>query len=129
VKVPPFDSDVEHEVVLALARVAQEHGAAGITCANTRPHEEPRLAVGRGGLSGRDLFARTPAMVAAVRDATSDALPVNACGGIATAADVRACLDAGATTVQLYTALVYGGPGIVGHLCRELAAGRVAAGA
>jgi dihydroorotate dehydrogenase len=129
VKLPPFVTDVEREVVLALAKIAQDRGAAALTCANTRPHEEPRLSVGRGGLSGRDLRAATPGIVAAVRETTGGALPVNACGGIATPDDVRACLDAGATTVQIYTSLVYEGPGIVGRLCRGLAAGRIPAGA
>jgi dihydroorotate dehydrogenase len=129
VKLPPFATDVEREVVLALARVAQEHGAAGLTCSNTRPHEEPRLSVGAGGLSGGELTAATPDIVTSVRDATGGALPVNACGGIASAEEVRACLDAGAATVQIYTSLVFEGPGIVGRLCRGLVAGRVAAGA
>jgi dihydroorotate dehydrogenase len=127
VKLPPFAGDVEREVVLALARIAAAHGAAGITCANTRPHEEPRLAAGRGGLSGKELSDRTPSIVAAVRDASG--LIVNACGGVATADDARACLEAGATTVQIYTALVYEGPGLVGDLCSGLIAGRVASGA
>jgi dihydroorotate dehydrogenase len=127
VKLPPFHGDVERDVVLALAAIAAEHGASGITCANTRPHEEPRLAVGRGGLSGRDLASATPALVAAVRDATG--LPVNACGGVATAEDVRTCLEAGATTVQVYTALVYEGPGLIGDLCAGLAPRRVPSGA
>jgi dihydroorotate dehydrogenase len=123
VKLPPFAGAVERDVVLALAQVATEHGAAGITCANTRPHEEPRLAVGRGGLSGRELSARTPAMVADVSASTG--LPVHACGGISTPADMRACLEAGAATVQIYTALVYEGPGVVGELAGGLAAGMV----
>jgi dihydroorotate dehydrogenase len=127
VKLPPFEGAVQREVVLALARIAAAHGAAGITCANTRPHEEPRLAAGRGGLSGKELSHRTPSIVAAVRDATG--LIVNACGGVATADDARACLEAGATTVQIYTALVYEGPGLVGDLCSGLIAGRVASGA
>jgi dihydroorotate dehydrogenase len=127
VKLPPFAGDTEREAVLALARIAAAHGAAGITCANTRPHEEPRLAVGRGGLSGKELSDRTPSIVAAVREATG--LIVNACGGVATADDARACLEAGASTVQIYTALVYGGPGLVGDLCSGLMAGRVASGA
>jgi dihydroorotate dehydrogenase len=127
VKLPPFTGDVEREVVLALARIAAGHGAAGITCANTRPHEEPRLAAGRGGLSGEELSDRTPSIVAAVREATG--LIVNACGGVATPEDVRACLEAGAATVQIYTALVYEGPGLVGDLCRGLIAGRVSSGA
>ena len=127
VKVPPFTGSVERDVVLALASIAAERGAAGITCANTRPHEEPRLAAGRGGLSGRVLSAGLPDMVAAVREATG--LPVNACGGVSTTADVRACLDAGATTVQVYTALVYEGPGLVGDLCAGLLERRVPSGA
>ena len=48
-------------------------------------------------------------------------MPINACGGIFTAADALACLEAGATTVQLYTGLVFEGPGIVGELTRGLA--------
>ena len=50
-------------------------------------------------------------------------MPIVACGGIFTADDVRRCLDAGATAVQLYTGLIYRGPGIVGELTRGLLAG------
>jgi dihydroorotate dehydrogenase len=49
-------------------------------------------------------------------------VPVNACGGISTASDAAACLDAGATTVQLYTGLIYRGPGVVGQIAHGLAA-------
>jgi dihydroorotate dehydrogenase len=121
VKLPPFVTDVEHEVVLALARVARGAGAAGLTCSNTRPVQEARLSVGSGGLSGRDLFARTPEIVAEVRTAIEEALPINASGGISTASEALACLEAGATTVQIYTSLIYRGPGVVGELTRGLA--------
>ena len=47
-------------------------------------------------------------------------MPVNACGGIFTADDAMTCLDAGATTVQIYSALVYEGPGIVGEIASGL---------
>ena len=60
VKLPPFATDVERDVVLALAWIAQEAGASGLTCSNTRLVGEPRLSVGRGGLSGRALWQRTP---------------------------------------------------------------------
>jgi dihydroorotate dehydrogenase len=122
VKLPPFATEVEREVVLALARVARDAGATGLTCSNSRPVQEPRLAVGAGGLSGSDLFARTPEIVAEVRTATEGALPINASGGISTASDALACLEAGATTVQIYTSLIYRGPGVVGELTRGLAA-------
>jgi len=49
-------------------------------------------------------------------------LPVNACGGVITVDDALACLDAGATTVQVYTGLIYRGPALVGELARGLAA-------
>jgi dihydroorotate dehydrogenase len=47
-------------------------------------------------------------------------VPIVACGGIGSAADVVACLEAGATTVQLYTALVYEGPTLVATITRDL---------
>ena len=46
---------------------------------------------------------------------------MNACGGVSSADDVLACLEAGATTVQIYSSLVYEGPGIVGSLTDGLA--------
>jgi dihydroorotate dehydrogenase len=58
-----------------------------------------------------------------VAAATGRSVPILACGGIFTVEDVRACLDAGATAVQLYTGLIYRGPGIVGDLTRGLSAG------
>jgi dihydroorotate dehydrogenase len=121
VKLPPFVTDVEREVVLAQARIAQEAGARGLTCSNTRLVRDTRLAVGQGGLSGRALWPQTLEIVAAVREATGAEIPVNACGGVFTANDVVDCLDAGAATVQIYTSLIYEGPGIVGELTRGLA--------
>jgi dihydroorotate dehydrogenase len=122
VKLPPFVGDVEREVVLALAGIARDAGADGLTCSNTRPVEDTRLAVGRGGLSGRALWPQTPRIVAEVRSAVGDEPAINASGGIWTAEDVATCLDAGATTAQIYSAMIFEGPGIVGELTSGLAA-------
>jgi len=119
VKLPPFRTDIEREVVLALARIAIEGGADGLVCSNTRPVADRRLAVGRGGLSGRVLLGDTLRIVSEVREATEGAVPITACGGVFTAEDALACLRAGATTVQVYTGLVYRGP----RLVREMTAG------
>jgi dihydroorotate dehydrogenase len=121
VKLPPFTTGVERDVVLALASIAQESGASGLTCSNTRPVREPRLSAGAGGLSGRALWELTPSIVSDVRIATGGLMPIIACGGISTSDDVVACIEAGAAAVQLYSALVYEGPGIVGTLTRGLA--------
>ena len=120
VKLPPFATTTERGVVLALAGIAHESGAKGLTCGNSRPVTDARLAAGEGGLSGRPLWDRTPASVAEVVEATGGELAVNACGGIFTAEDASSCLQAGAASVQVYTALVYEGPRLVGELCRGL---------
>jgi dihydroorotate dehydrogenase len=122
VKLPPFEEGTEKEVVLALARVAHEAGARGLTCGNTRPVEDGRMAVGRGGLSGKPLWPRTAASVEEVCRATGGELDVNACGGVFTAEDVAECLAAGAATVQVYTGLIYEGPGLPGKLTRGMLA-------
>ncbi|MGZ8618703.1 MAG: dihydroorotate dehydrogenase 2 [Actinomycetota bacterium] len=121
VKVPPFETTTEREVVLALATIAVGAGADGVTIGNTRPVDDVRLTVGRGGRSGRDLWPTTVPAVAAVREAVGPGSAVNACGGVSTADDVLACLEAGATTVQVYSSLVFEGPRIVGSLTDGLA--------
>ncbi|MBK8987662.1 MAG: quinone-dependent dihydroorotate dehydrogenase [Chloroflexi bacterium] len=76
-----------------------------------------------GGLSGRPLAARSTEIIAYIARQTGSRLPIIGVGGVSTAADVQAKLDAGAKLVQLYTGLVYGGPGIAGRILRHLAAG------
>jgi dihydroorotate dehydrogenase len=119
VKLPPIgDHPAE---IMGLARVALNAGASGLTCFNTLPVDEPRLSTARGGLSGPPLTDRTVAGIREVRREVGAALPINACGGVTTAADAMACLEAGATTVQLYTALIYEGPRIVRSINEGLA--------
>ena len=119
-KLPPFTSDGDRTRVLDLARDAIDAGAQGLVCSNTIPVQEPRLAAGRGGLSGAPLRELTPRIVSDVAAATGRVVPIVASGGISTTEDVRACLEAGATAVQLYSGLIYRGPGIVGELTRGL---------
>jgi dihydroorotate dehydrogenase len=120
VKLPPFINPVQREVVLALARIATEAGADGLTASNARPVQDARLSVGAGGLSGRALWAFTPTIVADLREAVGGMTSIQACGGVFTVEDVKTCLEAGATTVQVYTALIYEGPGLPGALTRGL---------
>jgi dihydroorotate dehydrogenase len=122
-KLPPFTTDDDRATVLDLARAAVDAGAHGLVCSNTLPTEEPRLAAGRGGLSGGPLTERTPRTVSDVAAATGETVAIVASGGIFTSQDVRRCLDAGASAVQLYTGLIYRGPGIVGALTRGLLPG------
>jgi dihydroorotate dehydrogenase len=120
VKVPPFVDDEGRDGVLALVRAAHEAGAHAITATNTLPVSDARMSTGRGGLSGGPLTAATPQIVRAINDEIGGTMPINACGGIFTAADARACLDAGAATVQVYTSLIYEGPAVAGQIAKGL---------
>ncbi len=75
-----------------------------------------------GGLSGAPLFERSTAVLAAFRAALPPQVALIGVGGVATAEDVLAKLRAGASAVQLYTALVYEGPGLIRRLKHDLAA-------
>ena len=66
-----------------------------------------------GGLSGRPVFAKSTRLLAEFKGALGDSMPLIGVGGIASAKDAQAKLDAGATALQLYTALVYEGPALV----------------
>ncbi len=122
VKVPPYrrDDDEERERVLRLVRVCREEGADAVTAANTIPVEDARLAAGRGGLSGRPILEHTLAMLPEVRSELGAEVGLNACGGVASADDARRALSAGADTAQLYTALIFQGPGLVEEICEGL---------
>ena len=128
VKLPPFETGREREAVLGLARVAVEGGADGLTCSNTRPVRDVRLSTGGGGLSGRAVSRDTVRIVSEVAQAIEREVPIAACGGVSSTGDALACLDAGASTVQLYTSLVFRGPGVVGELTAGLATGLRARG-
>jgi dihydroorotate dehydrogenase len=77
-----------------------------------------------GGLSGVPFTKRNTEIVAYVRKQVGARLPIVAVGGIFTGDDVRAKLDAGATLVQVYTGLIYRGPGMVRDILRGLLAAR-----
>src|SRR5206468_11112394 len=100
-------------------------GIDGIVVANTTVARPPGLrsphAGEAGGLSGRPLFAPSTALLADMYRLTEGRLPLIGVGGLASAADAYAKIRAGASLVQLYTALVFAGPGLLGDIKRGLA--------
>src|SRR5690606_35381444 len=82
--------------------------------------KSPRAAE-PGGLSGRPLAALYTDMLRRIRRLTQGKLPVIGCGGIFTAEDEYEKIRAGASLVQLYTSLIYEGPGVVRDIVRGLA--------
>jgi dihydroorotate dehydrogenase len=92
--------------------------ASGLILANTTLARERMRSPGAGewgGLSGRPLLARTMPLVARARSLAGDRLAIVASGGLASAEDVAGAFDAGADLVQLWTGLVYRGPGLIGE--------------
>ncbi len=121
VKIAPDLSWAELDEILTTVTGA---GVDGIIIANTTISRDGLTGAARaesGGLSGRPLAERATALVAHAHRQTDGALPIIGAGGVATADGARRMLDAGAAVIQLYTALVYGGPGLPGRLLRDLA--------
>ena len=106
-----------------IAEVALSAGIAGIIATNTTlardglrsPHRDQA-----GGLSGAPLFIPSTRIVAQLSQITRGRLPLIGVGGVASAGDALAKIRAGASAVQLYTALVYKGLSLVPRLVREL---------
>jgi dihydroorotate dehydrogenase len=124
VKLAPDLSEDALEQALAVCTGA---GAAGLVATNTTLSRDGLPAGVRhreetGGLSGAPLAARARAVVAFLTARTS--LPVIGVGGILSAADGRAMLDAGATLLQVYSGYIYSGPALVTELNRLTGAPR-----
>jgi len=122
VKIAPDLNKDEREDIAA---VAGPSGVDGVVVANTtvvRPAGLRSAAAGeQGGLSGKPLFAPSTAVLADIFRLTEGRLPLIGVGGIASAEDAYAKIRAGASLVQLYTALVFQGPVLIGRIKRGLA--------
>jgi dihydroorotate dehydrogenase len=123
--VAKLSPDIDDALLMRLIATLIEGRVAGIMVANTtraRPADlRSRRAIEAGGLSGTPLFAASTAMLARVRELTEGRIPLIGVGGIASGADAYAKLRAGASVVQLYTGLIYGGTALVTRIKRELA--------
>jgi dihydroorotate dehydrogenase len=123
VKVGP---DLDDAQLRDIAEVALATGVDGLIVGNTtlaRPAglKSPQRDA-QGGLSGQPLLAPSTACLGAMYRFTEGKIPIIGCGGIASGADAYAKIRAGASLVELYTALVFHGPALIGHIKRELAA-------
>jgi len=116
--------DLSDEAIRQAVQLARQLGVAAIVATNTTIRRDllahdPGEA---GGLSGRPLRAFALDRVRQVVQA-AQGLPVVGVGGVESAADARALLDAGCAAVQLYTAFIYEGPGLPSRLHRDLGPG------
>lgn len=122
-----FSPDLAEAELARLVEISESFGVAGYVLSNTtsqRGHLKTTAAIldliGRGGLSGRPLFQQTLGRIHFVRHVLGVKGPIIAVGGIFSAEDAFLALKAGATLLEIYTALVYRGPTIVSEICQGL---------
>lgn len=121
VKVAP---DLEPREVDEIMEALVATGVDGIIVANTTLARDGLADQARseaGGLSGRPLRERATELIGYIHQQMRDALPIIGVGGVGSAAEAREKLDAGAAVVQIYTSMIYGGPGLPGRILRDLA--------
>ena len=122
VKIAP---DLADDDLRDIAAVARALPVDGLIATNTTLARPPNLQSAHGaeagGLSGPPLFESSTRVLGTLYRLTAGALPLVGVGGIASGRDAYAKIRAGANLVQLYTALVFEGPGLVGRIKRDLA--------
>lgn len=117
--------DLEPADIDAIARIAVDKRLGALIVSNTtisRPTLHSPHRGETGGLSGAPLRDLAQQRLRDFRKATGGAVPLVGVGGIATAEDAWARIRAGASLVQVYSAMVYEGPGMARALCKELEA-------
>ncbi|GGK37154.1 quinone-dependent dihydroorotate dehydrogenase [Salinarimonas ramus] len=113
--------DLAEDALDAVTATALRRGVDALVVSNTtiaRPASlrDARLAGEAGGLSGRPLFALSTRVLAQVRLRVGAAVPLIGVGGVDGPEAAWAKIEAGASLVQLYTALVYEGPGLIADI-------------
>ncbi|MDD5630041.1 MAG: quinone-dependent dihydroorotate dehydrogenase [Elusimicrobia bacterium] len=119
VKLAPDLADAQLPDLLGLI-MRHADGVVAVNTTTSRESLRPELGDIQGGLSGRPLRRAATTLIARICRLTEGRLPIIGVGGVETAADVLEKLRAGASLVQLYTGLVYGGPGAVVRILRDL---------
>ncbi|WEX88205.1 quinone-dependent dihydroorotate dehydrogenase [Sinorhizobium garamanticum] len=116
--------DLTDEGMDDIAAEALAHDLDGLIVSNTTLArdglKDRRQAQEAGGLSGRPLFEKSTAVLARMRKRVGPALPIIGVGGVHSAETAAEKIRAGADLVQLYSCMVYEGPGLPGRIVRGL---------
>ena len=115
--------DLTPDDLCAIAEVARASGISGIIATNTTLSREGLTSPHKaetGGLSGAPLFEKSTRVLAQLSNLTQGKIPLIGVGGIATAEQAYAKIRAGASAVQIYTAMVYHGPSLATGIAKGL---------
>ena len=112
--------DLTEEGLDDIAEVALAHPLDGLIVSNTTLSREglrdARQAGEAGGLSGKPLFEKSTTVLAKMRRRVGETLPIIGVGGVSSAETAAEKIRAGANLVQLYSCMVYAGPGLPGEI-------------
>jgi dihydroorotate dehydrogenase len=114
--------DIAEADLAPVAEVLLRRGVDGIALGNTTLSRAGIGDAEAGGVSGRPLFHRSTVMLARLYRLTEGRVPLIGIGGIDSGPAAIAKIEAGATLLQLYTGLVYEGPGLIARIKRDLVA-------
>jgi dihydroorotate dehydrogenase len=110
-----------------IIELVKETGMDGLVAVNTTTsreglHTNPSLVAefGNGGLSGSPLTTRALEVVRYINQKTDGHLPIMGVGGILTVQDALNMLDAGASLIQIYSGMIYNGPGFAKSICEAI---------
>lgn len=124
VKIAP---DLDETQVGVIAATLQKNGIDGVIATNTTISREAvkgmQHAEEAGGLSGAPVLEASNQVIRQLRAALGPRYPIIGVGGVMSAADARSKRDAGADLVQIYTGLIYQGPGLVKDCAQALKLG------
>lgn len=115
--------DLSDDELAEIAEVAQATRIDGIIATNTTLSRDGLLSPHKGeagGLSGQPVFERATQVLAKLSQLTEGNMPLIGVGGVGSAAQAYAKIKAGASAVQLYTAMVYHGVSLAGDIARGL---------
>ncbi len=123
VKIAP---DLQPEQVEVIAATLQRHGMDGVIATNTTVERAAVQGLAHaneaGGLSGAPVREASNAVIRRLRARLGAGYPIIGVGGVLSAQDALAKIEAGADVVQLYTGLIYRGPALVPEIARALRA-------
>ena len=116
-----FSPDMENETIAKLANLSVLHGADGIIVTNTTiNYDLINTPIKRGGISGKPLAKRSYEVLKIVANEIFGKVPIVSVGGIDSTEEAYKRIKAGASLIQVYSGIIYKGPGLIGEINRGL---------
>jgi dihydroorotate dehydrogenase len=117
--------DLDETQIKVIALTLQKHQIDGVIATNTTLARDAVLGLKHaeetGGLSGAPVLQASNQVIRQLRSALGKNYPIVGVGGVLSGEDAKSKIEAGADLVQIYTGLIYQGPGLVGEVARALA--------